>query len=298
MSSLQVQLDQFEGPMGLLLYLVRREQMDILDINIHDITSQYLDTIKKMKSLDLEVAGEFIAMAATLIQIKSQMLLPMPELDELDEGPDPRKNLIRKLKEYEIYKEASEAMYERPLLGRDVWTRGGKLPKPKTPDSDIQVPDPALFHLIGSYRFILKQAEKAIHVVGERLQSVASRILEIKSFLKIGERVGFFKIVKVKAVEQEDTKSALLITFLSLLELGKMGIVRLFQADTFSDIHIETQKSIESDVISRVEEFDKVEEFDFDNIEVEQPAKDNEEADPELLASDEEIEAEEALLDL
>ena len=118
---MHIQTENFSGPLGLLLYLIRREEMDIFNINIHQITSQYLEYIKTMKKLDLEFAGEFIAMAASLIQIKSKMLLPNYNEDgEEIESEDPRKELVQKLLEYQKYQEAAHQIYQRPLVGRDL----------------------------------------------------------------------------------------------------------------------------------------------------------------------------------
>src|ERR1700742_1402212 len=122
--SIHVHLEQFEGPLGLLLYLIRQEEMDIFDIDIHQITRQYLEYIKTMRHLDLEVAGEFVAMAATLLHIKSRMLLPQHDMEEGEEVQDPRKELVQKLVEYQKIQELSKQLYERPLLRRDVWPRG------------------------------------------------------------------------------------------------------------------------------------------------------------------------------
>src|ERR1700733_8276946 len=120
-----VHINKFSGPLGLLLHLIRQEEMDIFDINIQEITKQYLDSIRAMKKLNLELAGDFIAMAATLIQIKSKMLLPQyDEHGEVLEEADPRRDLVKRLLEYEMYQEASHGLYKREILGRDVWVRG------------------------------------------------------------------------------------------------------------------------------------------------------------------------------
>src|SRR3954468_1595754 len=122
--SINIQLPKFEGPLGLLLYLIRKEEMDIMDINIHEITKQYFEYIKLMKELDLEVAGEFVAMASTLIHIKSRMLLPQYNEEGEEVQEDPRKELVQKLLEYKKIKELSQQLYKLPLLGRDVFRRG------------------------------------------------------------------------------------------------------------------------------------------------------------------------------
>lgn len=315
-----VHLHQFEGPLGLLLYLIRKEEMDIMNINIGQITDQYLTYIRNMGSLDLENAGEFVAMAATLIHIKSKMLLPNYSEDEEEVTEDPRKELVQKLLDYQIYKEASQDLYGRPLLGRDVWIKGGKEPLPEAPDDQIEVDDNPLFSLIVTYRKVVKRVKKAVHRVAGRMQSVASRILEIKEYLKPGSWMSFFELMDITRQEiraqqerkamalkngEEITeeyeyiaegpeKTKLLITFLSLLELGKIGFVKLFQSETYGDIHVETLQSVEKDVISQVEEYEVLDTEDSANqlfaksLEQEQVSLDFEDEVPEeeLLTED------------
>ena len=210
-TSLNIQLPKFEGPLPLLLYLIRKDEMDIFDIKINEITGQYLDYIKLMKEFDLEVAGEFIAMAATLLQIKSRMLLPQyDENGEIVENEDPRKELVQKLLEYQKYQEASKILYERPLLGRDVWARGLR-ERLGNPEEEIVLEENALFSLISSYRKALRSVKKRIHQVTKRGQSIASRILQIKDRLLIGKQVALSELVDNFA----DKRNQILITFLS-----------------------------------------------------------------------------------
>lgn len=252
--SITVQLPKFEGPLGLLLYLIRKEEMDIMDIKIHEITKQYLDFIKLMKELDLEVAGEFIAMASTLIHIKSRMLLPQyNENGEIVEQEDPRKELVQKLLEYQKYQEAAKLLYERPLVGRDVWLRGTRETLEQK-EEEIILEDNALFSLISSYRRVLRAVKKKIHQVAAKAQSISSRILEIKDRLIVGQKTTLMELVTAT----EDRARQALITFLSLLELGKMGFVGLYQSEAYSDIWVDPKKNIETDVLSRVEEYDSM----------------------------------------
>lgn len=252
--SITVQLPKFEGPLGLLLYLIRKEEMDIMDIKVHEITKQYLDYIKLMKELDLEVAGEFVAMAATLIQIKSRMLLPQyDENGEIVEAEDPRKELVQKLLEYQKYQEAAKLLYERPLVGRDVWLRGTRESLDEK-EEEIILEDNALFSLIASYRKMLRSVKKKIHQVTAKAQSISSRVLEIKDRLIVGQKTTLMDLVTAT----EDRALQALITFLSLLELGKMGFVGLYQTEAYSDIWVDTKKTIETDVLSRVEEYDSM----------------------------------------
>lgn len=253
--SIRVQLQQFEGPLDLLLYLIRKEEMDIFNINIVEITKQYFDFIKLMKEFDLEVAGDFIAMASALIHIKSKMLLPQyDENGEVLEQEDPRKELVQKLLEYEKFKEASKSLYARPLLNRDVWARGIR-EKIEVNDDEIELEEKALFSLIGSYRKTLNALNKKIHKVSVKLQSISARILEMKAFLVPGNTVRMVEMFSTHIVDQVQKSRQALITFLSLLELGKLGYVSLYQTDVYGDIHIQTKKEIEDDVLSRVEEY-------------------------------------------
>lgn len=251
--SLHIQLERFEGPLGLLLHLIRKEEMDIFDINIHQITRQYLDYIKAMRRLDLEMAGEFVAMAATLIHIKSRMLLPQyNEQGEEIESEDPRKELVQKLLEYQKYQEASHKLYERPLVGRDIWLRGRREDLEALDEGDIIVEDNPLFSLISAYRSSVKKMKSSVHRVMGELQSIAERILEIKDRLLVGVRVRLQDLVS----DVEKNRDQLLVTFLSLLELAKMGFVTLFQNESYADLHVEARKPIEEASVSQVENYE------------------------------------------
>lgn len=249
-----VHLRQFEGPLGLLLYLIRKEEMDIFDINVGEITRQYLDYIRMMKELDLEVAGEFVAMAATLIHIKSRMLLPQyNDEGEVVEQEDPRKELVQKLLDYQRYQEGAKKLYDRPLLGRDVYTRGLRENFKDEELGEIVLDDDGLFSLISAYRRAVRKAERLIHKVRPKVQSIAARVMEIKDRLIVGTRVLLRDLINIGSAPQ---RTQLLVTFLSMLELGRMGYVSLFQSETYGDIHIEPKKAIERNVLDRVQEFD------------------------------------------
>lgn len=263
-----IHLQQFEGPLGLLLYLIRKEEMNIMDINIGEITHQYLEYIRMMKELDLEVAGEFVAMAATLLQIKSRMLLPQyDEQGEVVEAEDPRKELVQKLLDYQKYQEAARQLYDRPLLNRDVFLRGGNGGEAsgELADSEsmvaIVVEEDGLFSLIAAFRRAVRKAERAVHKVRPKVQSIAARVLEIKDRLIVGTRVLLSQLVLIGGAEKESNglfRTQLLVTFLSMLELGRMGFVTLFQSEIYGDIHIETIRPIERNVLERVQEFEGI----------------------------------------
>lgn len=252
-----VHLDKFSGPMALLLHLVRREEMDIFDININEITKQYLDSIKAMKKLNLEMAGDFIAMAATLLQIKSRMLLPQyDEQGQELEQEDPRKDLVRRLLEYQAFQEAGQNLYKRDLVGRDVWLRGMR-EEVKADESEIVLEEEnALYALIACYRATMKGMKKAVHRVAHSLQSIADRIWQMKDLLVHGQTTQLSKLASYPVGPVADHKGRLLITFLSLLELSKIGLVSLFQSENFADIHVETKGDIDRDAVSKVESYD------------------------------------------
>ncbi len=251
-SALNIQLPKFEGPLALLLYLIRKEEMDIFDIKIHEITKQYLEYIKLMREFDIDAAGDFIAMASTLLQIKSRMLLPnYNEHGEVIEAEDPRKELVQKLLEYQKYQEAAKSLMERPWLGRDVWARGFR-EKIEAPEEDIVLEENALFSLIAAYRGTMRGMQKRVHKVAAKLQSIASRVLEIKEFLIVGLRTPISAMITDLSRKRAQT----LITFLSVLELAKMGFVNLFQSEVYGELYVESKKMIEADAISRVEEYE------------------------------------------
>lgn len=252
--SIHVQLERFEGPLGLLLHLIREQEMDIFNINIHQITRQYLEYIKAMRRLDLEVAGEFVSMAATLLHIKSKMLLPNYNEEGEEVETDPRKELVQKLIEYKKFQELSGDLYKRSLLGRDVFARGERTDVESLEEGELILEEKPLFALIAAYRTAVKNMKKTVHRVLGELQSIASRILEMKDLLVVGKRLVFGDLITDKA----NPGNQVLVTFLSLLELAKMGFISIFQNESFSDIHIESKRQIDRDIVSQVESYESV----------------------------------------
>ncbi len=303
---LQIQLERFEGPLGLLLHLIREQEMDIFDIDISKITAQYLEYIRAMKRLDLEMAGEFVAMAATLLQIKSRMLLPQyNEAGEEIEKEDPRKELVQRLLEYQKFQEGAKQLAERPWVGRDIWLRGERLDLTAPQDDEIVVEENPLFALISSYRKVIRAMKSGVHRVVGAMQSIAARILEMKEHLVVGQRVTFSQLV---TAEGEDRPNQVLVTFLSLLELAKMGFISLFQSETYGEVHVDTKRSIDRDVVSQVENYESVHtEQVAEQILAESvsetptvmgvPSESSEEPTVYDAATDEEIEAEERRLE-
>jgi segregation and condensation protein A len=244
-----VHLPRFEGPLPLLLYLIKREQMDIFDIEITKITAQYLDFIRTMRAFDIEVASEFISMAATLIEIKSKMLLPQYDADgEVIEDKDPRKKLVARILEYQKAQEAAYELKRLPILGQRVWARG-VFPEVYALEEQEEVLVPrSIFDLIRIYSLVQKKAKRIVHKVTEKIQSVASRIYEIAPFLSPGEKVALTSLLTfLPTLEQR--RRQLLISFLSSLELAKMGLAKLFQTESFSEIYIEATRTLDQIVL-------------------------------------------------
>lgn len=254
--SIHVQLERFEGPLGLLLHLIREQEMDIFNINIHQITRQYLEYIKTMRRLDLEVAGEFVAMAATLLHIKSRMLLPQYNEEGEIITEDPRKELVQKLVEYQKMKEFAQDLYKRPLLGRDVFARGEipEIEAESTEEGELVLEENPLFSLISSFRTAMKNMKKGVHTVSASMKSIAERILEIKDFLIIGKRI----VMRDLITDPTGPGNQVLLTFLSLLELAKIQFISIYQTENFGDIFIDPKKTIDRDVVSQVENYDGV----------------------------------------
>lgn len=294
--SVRVHLEQFEGPLPLLLYLIRKNEMDIYNIEIYQITSQYLEYLKVMKELDLEVAAEFISMAALLIHIKSKMLLPQynEEGDAAEGSEDPRKELVQKLLEYQQFQEITKWFKDRPLLGKDTWRRGFREIW-SDGDSAIILDEGGLFAMIALYRKALKKVKKGVHVVMEKTQSLASRIMELKDHLIPGRTIEFRELISV----EEFSKTKLVITFMSILELGRLGFISVFQSELLGPIQITTKKAIERDVVSRVQELEATPEVQAAIPSTQSTmVKVTSDAEPELMASDEEIDQEFERLDL
>ena len=247
--SVHIQIPRFEGPLDLLLSLIRQHKMDIFDINIHDITHQYMNYLQQMKQLNLDLAGEFIAMAATLIHIKSRMLLPQDETaDDEDDELDPRQALVQRLLEYRKYQHAACELNKRPLLGRNTWARAVPAEAAKTlqslaPEPTMAISDEALFELATAFAQARKKAQKTVHKVGLNLQSIAQRVTEIKNKLVLKTKILFSSLISKNAGAARQGQR--LITFLSLLELGKLGFVNLFQSEAFGEIYIHTKKNID-----------------------------------------------------
>jgi segregation and condensation protein A len=225
MDSYAIQLENFEGPLDLLLHLIKKNEMDIYDIPIAVITRQYLAFIDTMKILNLDVAGEFLLMAATLLHIKSKMLLPkIVEEDLEEEEDDPRAELVRRLLEYQKYKEVSETLEHLPQLGRDLFTRVA--PEPEVlEESEAGFAAVGLFDLLAALQDVLKESpEPFVHEVSLEQLSIKDRINTILSSLQGHESMAFADLFSAGIKRNE-----MIVTFLALLELVKLRMVRFMQ---------------------------------------------------------------------
>lgn len=228
-------LDGFEGPLDLLLHLIRKNEIDIFNIPISLITEQYMEYLRIMKTLNLDIAGEYLLMASTLLHIKSKMLLPQKEEGE-EEGreEDPRAELVRRLLEYQKYKGAAEELIVRPMLHRDVFVRASPS-DPEFEEEQEERIEVTLFDLLEAFRQLLTRAkEEPTHeIVLDRI-TVEERIQEILTLLKEEKRSIAFHLLFPEGA----SKRMMIVTFLAILELVKMRWIRVFQVAPFETIRI------------------------------------------------------------
>lgn len=228
--ALKVFLEAFEGPLDLLLYLIRKQNFDITDIPVADITRQYVEYIEIMQDFELELAGEYLVMSAMLAEIKSRMLLPRPAGDEEDED-DPRAELVRRLQEYERYKQAAEDINELPRLGRDVFQAEAGVADRKVVSMP---PEVSLQDLISAVQEVMQRAAmyQHHHVQLEAL-SVRERMSIVLSRVSPDHFTGFADLFTA-----EEGRMGVVVTFLAILELVKESLLELTQAEPFAPIHV------------------------------------------------------------
>ncbi len=236
--ALEVFLEAFEGPLDLLLYLIKRQNLDVLDIPIAEITRQYMEYVEMMKGLNLELAADYLVMAAMLAEIKSRMLLPRPV--EVDDEDDPRAELVRRLQEYERFKQAAEDIDELPRLNRDVFQASAK-----TPDLKLIKPEPEvdLRELITAFREVLTRAEMfTSHQVTMESLSVRERMSEIL------DRVPADRFMPFRSLfTPEEGRLGVVVTFLAILELVKESLLELIQTDPFEPIHVKVRAQLSTE---------------------------------------------------
>ncbi len=243
--ALKVFLEAFEGPLDLLLYLIRRQNIDVLDIPIAEITRQYVEYIELMKEMQLELAGEYLLMAAMLAEIKSRMLLPRAEPEQEDED-DPRAELVRRLQEYERFKQAAEDLSSLPRLERDVFVADVDAPEKRI---TVTLPDVTLKELLLAFHDVLKRAKmfSNLHLQREPL-SVRQRMSEILSRIKANRFTGFSDLF-----DKEEGRMGVAVTFIAILELMRESVVEVVQSEAYAPLHVRAASTVR--LVSDDEEF-------------------------------------------
>src|SRR5438045_1432406 len=273
----KIKLPDFEGPLDLLLFLIRKEEVSIYDIPIARITAQYLEYLNAMRELDIAVAGDFLLMAATLIHIKSQTLLPRdPNVPE-EELEDPRHELVQQLLEHQKFKGAANALHQRALIEAATFTRG-------TLETDEENPEVAatVFQLFEVFREVLNRQRALAEIEIEREQvTMAEKIAEINQAITEQEEVSARRMF-----EGARSKREMVLIFLAILEMVKELIIGLKQAETFGDILISKRQPIETDSLEEVREEEvsekeiREEEIREDQIQETEIRSDTEESTP------------------
>ncbi len=238
---LHVKVAVYDGPLDLLLDLIRKNEMNVYDIPVAEITQQYLDYLKEMKQLDLEVAGEFIVMAATLIFIKSKMLLPTDKDEEEGDGEDPRAELVRKLLEYQAFKEAAKELGLLQTERGKVFTRQitdyylGEL---DPEDAGVDTFSANFFDLIVAFQNVLAKKEtKNLHEVFEEVISIEEKMIQIQAYLVEKKKVSFNELFS-----ERWTRNELIATFLAVLEIVRTHFAWVRQDKQFGEIVIEKRE--------------------------------------------------------
>lgn len=231
--SYKFRLDIFEGPLDLLLYLVKKNEIDIYNIPVAIITEQYLEYIEAMKSLNLNLAGEYLVLAATLIHIKSRMLLPVHDEDEMEDEEDPREELVRQLLEYKTFKEAALNLDRMTLLGRDIFSREFS-DEDEDEEAERPVKEIGIFELVEAFRKMVAQsASTELMEIDVEKISLSERINEIIDELNEKKTLTFADLIG----ELHD-KMRLIYTFLAILELMKLRIIKAYQTVSYGTIRI------------------------------------------------------------
>ncbi len=247
--ALEVILEAFEGPLDLLLYLIRRQNLDILEINVADITRQYMTYVDMMTAIRFELAAEYLVMAAMLAEIKSRMLLPRPPEAEEEEGEDPRAALIRRLQEYERFKTAAEDVDELPRMGRDIHQASAA-----GPDRKLTRPEPEvdLKEVLVALADVLRRADMfESHQVEKEKLSTRERMTQVLDKIRHRQFVPFVSLFRA-----EEGRLGVVVTFLAVMELVKESLVELVQNEAFGQIHVRARGEVEqpSDDLDRDDE--------------------------------------------
>ena len=232
--ALEVFLDAFEGPLDLLLYLIRRQNLDILDIPIADITMQYIQYIEMMKEIRFELAAEYLVMAAMLAEIKSRMLLPRVNVDDEDDESDPRAELIRRLQEYERFKQAAEDINELPQMGRELHAVKVDVPHKHT---EQEPPEVDLREVLLALKDVMHRADMfSSHQVTAEPLSLRERMTRVLDTVHAESFTEFTHLFDIS-----EGRPGVVVTFMAILELIKQQLIELVQADSFATIHVKAR---------------------------------------------------------
>ena len=234
--ALEVFLDSFEGPLDLLLYLIKRQNLDIIDIPIAHITRQYMEYVELMRELELDLAAEYLVMAAMLAEIKSRVLLPRPSFSGEEEGGDPRAELVRRLQEYERYKKAAEDLDSLPRVGRDVFPAAAEGPAKERARPQ---PDVDLREMLLALADVMKRAEMfAHHHVQREPLSVRERMSQVLSAIHHDRFTEFTELFTI-----EEGRRGVVVTLMAILELIRQSLIELIQAEPCAAIHVKAAGS-------------------------------------------------------
>jgi segregation and condensation protein A len=229
--ALEVFLEAFEGPLDMLLYLIRRQNLDILDIPIAEITRQYMRYIELMQVLQLELAGEYLLMAATLAEVKSRMLLPRLHTADAADDADPRAELVRRLQEYERFKRAAEGIDRMPRLERDTWVASAELVERKMVRIAPQV---TLQEMLVAFQEVLSRSDMFAHLHVQREPlSVRQRMTDVLSALSSSAFVDFVRLFR-----PEEGRRGVTVTFVAILELLREGLIEMVQSEAYGPLHV------------------------------------------------------------
>lgn len=246
--ALEVFLEAFEGPLDLLLYLIRRQNIDILEINVAEITAQYMAYVDLMEAVQFELAAEYLVMAAMLAEIKSRMLLPRSKEGEEGEEDDPRMDLIRRLQEYERFKQAAEDIDELPRVGRDFYTAAAELPKLQ---KVVRHPEVDLQEMLVALAEVLRRADMfESHQVSREKLSTRERMSNVLERLENGQFQPF-----VALFNHTEGRLGVVVTFLAIMELIKESLLEIVQTETFGAIHVRLRRR-DDEVTEEVEYVD------------------------------------------
>jgi len=244
--ALEVFLETFEGPLDLLLYLIRRQNLDILAINVSEITDQYVQYVEVMKVVNFELAAEYLVMAALLAEIKSRMLLPRQAATDEEDEHDPRAQLILRLQEYERYKEAAESIDELPRLGRDTFVASAES---DMCEREVELPDLHIKELLVAFADVIKRADMfASHQVAREKLSTRERMGQVLDHLQEGGFMPFVNLFRV-----DEGRLGVVVTFLAVMELIKESLIEIVQQEAYGPIHVKVlqlQKIIEGSLLA------------------------------------------------